>query len=121
MLHPEVVRFVPSSIHAVPALPDEAISSARAGSSLEVIKQTDENMARGPDGDISTHTVIIIRLNYAGREIASWKGSLRHDCDGDLIEAHGTTDYELATDRSTLTLVRADGQRRTMPLNIERV
>ena len=119
MLHPEAASFVSSSIHAVPALPDEAISSARAGSSLEVIKQTDENMARGPDGDISTHTVIIIRLNYAGREIASWKGSLRHDCDGDLIEAHGTTDYELATDRSTLTLVRADGQRRTMPLNIE--
>ena len=119
MIHPEAASFVPSSIHAVPALPDEATSSARAGSSLEVIKQTDENMARGPDGDIGTHTVIIIRLNYAGREIASWKGSLRHDCDGDLIEAHGTTDYELATDRSTLTLVRADGQRRTMPLNIE--
>ena len=119
---PDEPSFVSSSIHAVPALPDEATSSARAGSSLEVIKQTDENTARGPDGNIiGTHTVIIIRLNYAGREIASWKGSLRHDCDGDLIEAHGTTDYELATDRSTLTLVRADGQRRTMPLNIERV
>ena len=58
MIHPEAASFVPSSIHAVPALPDEAISSARAGSSLEVIKQTDENTARGPDRSSSiTDTV----------------------------------------------------------------
>ena len=113
--------MTPSSTHAVPALPDEPVSSTRAGSSLEVIKQTDENTARDATGDIiGTTTTVVIRLNFAGREIASWKGSLRHDCGGELLEARGTIDYELATDRSALTLIRADGQRRTMPLNIEK-
>lgn len=117
MLNPEATPFVPSSCHAVPALPDEPDTTTR----LEVMKQIDEQTRRSADGvAVSVDSTIVIRLVFAGREIASWKGLQRRDCHGgELLEARGTVDFELATDRSALTLLRANGERRTMPLNIE--
>ncbi|KAL1527199.1 hypothetical protein AB1Y20_015878 [Prymnesium parvum] len=85
------------------------------GVGLDVQMETDESAIRNSQGEVvGSEAVTIIRLSSDGTEQQNWVGVVQRDLQGVQLASSGTIDYSLSADLKWITLVGADGGRRTI-------